>query len=309
MIDPSALAANLERGPDGLWWPRTRSPVDYPDEGNAFCFQVEDHSFWFEHRNACILAAMARYPPLGAVFDIGGGNGFVTRALVHAGLPAVVVEPGPSGARNAQSRGLDPVICSTLDDAGFAEGSLPAAGLFDVLEHIKDDAGVLRQLARLIAPGGRLYLTVPAYQWLWSNEDVISGHHRRYTRRRLSDLVHAAGFTVEFATYFFWPLPLPILLLRAIPARLGRRPTIDLDAIRRELKPPSATAVRAIMAKLSLERRRIASGRRIPIGGSCLLVARLTPRRAAAGDPVQPPHGVPPPHPRTASSRPLPPSS
>lgn len=279
MIDPRTLAANLERGADGLWWPKTRSRVDYPDEGNAFCFQVEDQSFWFQHRNACILAVMARFPPGGTVFDVGGGNGFVARALVQAGLPSVVVEPGPSGARNAQSRGLEPVICSTLDDAGFGAGSIPAAGLFDVLEHIDDDRGVLQRLHTVIAPGGRLYLTVPAYRWLWSNEDVISGHHRRYTTRTLAQVVAAAGFTVEYATYFFWPLTLPILLLRAIPARLGQRPTVDLDAIRRELKPPSAAAVHTIMAVLSLERRWLARGRRIPTGSSCLLVARRAPTR------------------------------
>jgi hypothetical protein len=79
---------------------------------------------------------------------------------------------------------------------------------------------------------------------------------------------------VEYASYFFWPLPLPILLLRALPARLGRQPTVDLDAIRRELKPPSAAAVRAIMAVLSLERRWLARGGQIPTGSSCLLVAR-----------------------------------
>jgi SAM-dependent methyltransferase len=284
VIDPSALAANLERGADGLWWPKTRSRVDYPDEGNAFCFQVEDHSFWFHHRNACILAVMARFPPGGAVFDIGGGNGFVARALVQAGLPSVVVEPGPAGARNAQARGLDPVICSTLDDAGFGNGALPAAGLFDVLEHIDDHRGVLQRLATLIAPGGRLYLTVPAYQWLWSNEDAISGHHRRYTRRSLSTLVQAAGFAVEFSSYLFWPLPLPILLFRALPARLGRRPTVDLDAIRRELKPPSGPAIRAMTAVLNLERRWLERGGRVPTGGSCLLVAR---RPATVDSPVR----------------------
>jgi SAM-dependent methyltransferase len=274
MTDPRTFANNLEPGDDGLWWPRTRSAVDYPDEGNAFCFQVEDGSFWFHHRNACLLAVMARFPPAGTVFDIGGGNGFVARALVTAGHHAIVVEPGPAGARNAQSRGLSPVICSTLDDAGFARGSMPAAGLFDVLEHIADDAGVLRRLAELLQDRGRLYLTVPAYQWLWSNEDDISGHHRRYTTRSLTRVLEASGFAVEFASYFFAPLPLPILLLRALPARLGHRPAVDLDAIKRELKPPSGIAVDALTALLGAEQRWLARGRTIPTGGSCLVVAR-----------------------------------
>ena len=273
MIDLRDIASNLEPGPDGLWSPPRRSRVDYPDEGNAFCFQVEDASFWFRHRNACILEAVARFPPAGAVFDIGGGNGFVARALAAAGYPAVVVEPGPTGASNARARGLSPVVCSTLDDAGFRAGSLPAAGLFDVLEHIEDDRGFLRRVWGLLQPGGRLYLTVPAYAWLWSAEDDLGGHHRRYTRRSLAEVAVEAGFDVDFSTYFFWPLPLPILLVRAIPSRLGHRPPADLDAIRRELKPPTGPAVRAIAALLDLERRWLARGGRVPMGGSCLLVA------------------------------------
>ncbi len=274
MIDLTAIASNLQPGPDGLWHPRSRSAFDYPDEGNAFCFQVEDHSFWFRHRNACILDAVRRRPPAGAIFDIGGGNGFVARALAQAGFDAVVVEPGPTGARNAQARGLAPVVCAALDDAGFAPGSLPAAGLFDVLEHMADDRTVLEQLAQLLPRDGRLYLTVPAYQWLWSTDDDLGGHHRRYSRRSLRRVVTAAGFDVEYATQMFWPLPLPILLLRALPSRLGIRPKADVEAIREELQPRESAGVSVLEALLALEARWLRRGHVIPFGGSCLMVAR-----------------------------------
>ncbi len=274
MIDLSLIAVNLERGADGLWWPRTRSTVDYPDEGNAFCFQIEDHSFWFAYRNAYVAAAVGRFPPQGPIFDIGGGNGFVARGLTDAGFPTVVVEPGPTGARNAQSRGLEPVACAALDDAGFLRGSVPAAGLFDVLEHIEDDHAALRTLHGLLPHGGRLYLTVPAYQWLWSSEDELSGHHRRYTRAGLARLLTRAGFVVELGTYVFWPLPVPILLLRAIPTRLGIRPEVNLDAVRNELKPQQGIAVKALTSLLDIERWWIGRGGTVPFGGSCLMVAR-----------------------------------
>lgn len=274
MIDLTAIAANLQQGPDGLWHARSRSTYDYPDEGNAFCFQVEDHSFWFRHRNACILDAVRRWPPSGAIFDIGGGNGFVARALVRAGYDAVVVEPGPAGARNAQARGLAPVVCAALADAGFGPGTLPAAGLFDVLEHMADDRAVLEELARLVPRGGRLYLTVPAYQWLWSADDDLGGHHRRYTSGSLGRVVEQAGFAVEYSTQMFWPLPLPILLLRALPSRLGLRTTADLDAIRGELQPRDSVAVKALAMLLEGEARWLRRGRRLPFGGSCLMVAR-----------------------------------
>ena len=274
VIDLSAIASNLQQGPDGLWHPRSRSRFDYPDEGNAFCFQVEDHSFWFRHRNACILEAVRRFPPSGPVFDIGGGNGFVARALVQAGYDAIVVEPGVAGALNAQARGLAPVVCAALDDAGFTPGGLPAAGLFDVLEHMADDRLVLEQLARLLPRDGRLYLTVPAYQWLWSSDDEVSGHHRRYSGRSLRRVVERAGFAVEYATQIFAPLPLPVLFMRALPSRLGLRSSADTDAIRDELQPQENVLTRALGAVLELEARWLRSGRRLPFGGSCLLVAR-----------------------------------
>jgi SAM-dependent methyltransferase len=273
VIDLRAIATGLEPGPDGLWHPRSRSRVDYPDEGNAFCYQIEDQSFWFRYRNLYILDAVRRFPPAGVVFDVGGGNGFVARALVHAGFPAIVVEPGSAGAHNALSRGLSPVVCAALDDAGFVPESMPAVGLFDVLEHMADDRGVLGTVASLLQPGGRLYLTVPAYQWLWSGEDELSGHHRRYTLRVLGRAIEDAGLEIVYRTYLFWPLPLPILLLRAIPTRLGFRPAVDPDAIRRELQPREGLAVRALTTLLDAEIWWLRRGRRVPFGGSCLIVA------------------------------------
>jgi SAM-dependent methyltransferase len=274
VIDLHTIATGLEPGPDGLWHPRARARVDYPDEGHAFCFQIEDHSFWFRYRNTYILDAIRRFPPSGAVFDIGGGNGFVARAMVQAGFPAIVVEPGAAGAQNALSRGLSPVVCATLDDAGFVPESMPAAGLFDVLEHMSDDRAVLQTIRRLLHPGGRLYLTVPAYQWLWSSEDELSGHHRRYTLSGLRRVTEQAGLAIEYGTYLFWPLPLPILLLRAVPTRLGLRRALDPDTIQRELQPREGLAVRALTTLLDLEVWWLRGGRRVPYGGSCLLVAR-----------------------------------
>ena len=91
-------------------------------------------------------------------------------AIKNAGFDAVVIEPGIQGAMNARNRGLSPVICSTLEDAGFKDHLIPAVGLFDLLEHIKDDISFLKTVKDLLIPGGRLYITVPAYSFLWSVE-------------------------------------------------------------------------------------------------------------------------------------------
>ena len=206
---------------DGIWQPRAISAVSYPEGGNDVCFQVEDLSYWFSHRNACILSVLQLHPPDGMIYDIGGGNGFVAAALQAAGYEATLVEPG-CGVLNARQRGVQNVVQAALQDAGFREGTLQAACAFDVVEHIEDDLAFLKSLKSLLKPGGRFFLSVPAAQSLWSDQDVYAGHFRRYSRHTLVHLLKSAGFTVEFVSYFFTWLVLPLFLLRALPYRMRR---------------------------------------------------------------------------------------
>jgi SAM-dependent methyltransferase len=274
MMDLAQLATNLSRDPIGLWVERTppaTAPLSYPEAGNAVCAEIEDRSFWFRHRNRCILAAMSRHPPGGTVFDVGGGNGAVSRELVRHGIDTVLVEPGRTGAENAHRAGLADVVCATLDGAGFRDHSLPAVGLFDVIEHIEQDGAFLDRVRRALVPGGRLYLTVPAYQAIWSAEDDRAGHFRRYTRRSLCSLLATHSFAVDQATYFFWCLPAPIFLLRSLPSRVGLRGGRDTDrAVREHAASRGAAALQRLLA---WEPAAIAHGARIPVGGSILVAA------------------------------------
>ncbi len=274
MISIGEITTNLKPLEDGVWVSKDRSEISYPEEGNQICLQVEDSSFWFKHRNDCIVEAMRQFPPTGTVLDLGGGNGFVSVAIKHAGLEALLLEPGPQGIMNAKARGLAPVICSTLQDAGFKPGTVPAAGLFDVLEHIEDDVGFLKTLKEVLVPEGRVFLTVPAYNFLRSDEDDEAGHYRRYTIRTLSDRVRAAGFEVEFASYIFFILPVPIFLFRTLPSRLWKRRRTDPARMQSEHSPPSNLAGRVLDTLFSFETRLIRNGKPIPFGGSCLVVAR-----------------------------------
>ncbi len=274
MLDLSKITAGLHQDADRIWRAPRTARVNYPDEANAFCFSVEEGSFWFLHRNAALLELLRQYPPGGWLADIGGGNGFVSLALTRAGFDTVMIEPGAVGIRNAASRGLTSLVHATLQEADFAPESVPAAGLFDVLEHVDDDRQLLRDVHRTLTPGGRLFLSVPAYASLWSTEDDLVGHHHRYTTTNLARIVEGAGFVVELATYLFAPLPLPILLLRTIPSKLGWRRTLDAEQIREELKRPPGAGSRLLTNILGLELRALRNRRRIPFGSSCLMVAR-----------------------------------
>jgi SAM-dependent methyltransferase len=274
MIDIREVADNLVPGEGGIWFAKDRLEISYPEAGNEFCYGLEEGSFWFRHRNACIVQVMAHYPPAGTIFDVGGGNGFVAMALNEAGFESILVEPAIQGVRNAAARGLSPLVCSTLEGAGFRPGALPAIGLFDVIEHIQDDLAFLKSIRGILAPGGRVYITTPAYGWLWSASDEDAGHFRRYTVRSLGAVLRTAGFAPEFASYFFASLTLPALLFRALPSRLGLRRGGDLADYRQELKP-SAGWLNQVL-ELSLRPELSSLGRRMPIpfGGSCLAVAR-----------------------------------
>jgi len=271
----SAIASNLQLGSDGLWASPTVSAISYLEGDNDVCFAVEDGSFWFAHRNQCILSAVRSFPPPGTFFDVGGGNGFVAKALQDAGIEVVLVEPGPAGARNAHRRGVSCVVRSTLQDAGFFAAPLPAVGLFDVVEHIRHDGLFLSDVHRYLVPGGRIYITVPAFRWLWSREDAVGGHQRRYTLKGLCGVLADSGFQVEFATCFFDFLIAPIFCLRALPFRLGVVPKKDnRERLRKDLQAASPAAQHMVGWFMRRELRRIAARRPVKLGGSCLVVAR-----------------------------------
>ena len=274
-IDVRALAPSLRLDAAGYWTTGAERAVSYPASGSNFCFAVEDRSFWFAHRNAAVVAAVKRFPPArGVFFDVGGGNGCVSAALKSAGYPTVVVEPSSDAAANALRRGLSPVVRATLGDAGFRDGCGGGVGLFDVLEHIAGSEDFLVSVRRCLSTDGRVYLTVPAYQSLWSADDEYAGHLRRYRKHELTNVLQRAGFVVEYVTSLFWWLPLPLLLFRTIPFRLGRG--------RRSAQPSTAEHTLAwgalrTCAELTLrfENAAVRHGISLPIGASVLAVARV----------------------------------
>lgn len=276
-IDLSLLAPGLETGEDRIWYASERQVVSYPGGGNDQCFEIEDKSFWFQHRNACIVELVKRFPPPGngPIFDVGGGNGFVAKGLMDAGWSVVLVEPGLSGARNARGRGLPHVVCATTHAAGFQEGCMSAIGVFDVVEHINDDVAFLRHLWDLLEPDGMLYVTVPAYLWAWSDEDIYAGHFRRYTKGTLTTALRAAGFKVRYISDIFSWLLVPVLLLRTLPYRLrgARRHRPAGDTMRSDHTLPALVAPLA-NAVHRLELKKLSRNMPLSLGSSLICAAQ-----------------------------------
>jgi len=278
-MDISRLGRGLAKDNDGIWRPaNTRShALSFPATGHGVCYQIEDESFWFAHRSACITSALARAHVGGPFLDVGGGNGAVSKALERAnGLDVVLIEPGAEGARGARRRGIPHVICATLEELDIAPSSFGSAGLFDVAEHVADDRALFRQVHRVLQPGGLLCVTVPAYSWLWSAEDELAEHHRRYTLAGLMDALAGSGFSLRYATYLFAAFTVPVFLLRSVPHKMVRRSKDQVEHRAAEQHRSSALVRRIIDAALAPELAAVRAGRRIPFGTSCLAVAEKT---------------------------------
>lgn len=196
--------------------------VSYPEGGYDSCFSVEDHSFWFRERNNIIKYVVAQYSNRGVFLDVGGGNGFVTKALEELSLQIkpVLVEPGKQGCKNAEIRGVKEIHNKALSELQEYH-QVENIGLFDVVEHIKDDKSFLSEMHSRLYSGGKLFITVPAYQGLWSMEDIDAGHFRRYSLGSLSKLLEATGFHIEYSSGFFISLIPLIFFFRRIPFKMG----------------------------------------------------------------------------------------
>jgi SAM-dependent methyltransferase len=157
-------------------------------------------------------------------------------------------------------------VCGSTTQLPFADGSFDVVSAFDVVEHCADDERAVLELARVLTPGGRMLLSVPAYQWAWSDHDLQAGHHRRYTRRQLTDLVEGAGMRVQRATYAFCGV-FPLFLAERLRRRLAPAPGRDT-----RLPRVSFRTDRVLMALCTLDAR-LLRHHDLPFGSSVFLVA------------------------------------
>jgi len=142
----------------------------------------------------CLLAWC---PPRGRVLDFGAGNGRFARALRAEGHDVHAVEPDPALRARMEADGI-PTFGAL---PGPDEPRFGAVYSINVLEHVEDDHGLLRDLHDRLVPGGRLLLYTPAFAVLFSANDVRVGHVRRYRRASLSAAVGQAGLRVDSVEY------------------------------------------------------------------------------------------------------------
>lgn len=192
--------------------------------------EVGESGWWYSTRSRVLTEVMRKFPIRGVLWDIGAGSGIVGHDLARDGIESISVEPSVSGASLSTRRG-NSTICGVLQEVALPDNSIAGVGMFDVLEHLEDRSRMLMEIHRVLSPGGRLFLTLPAIQSLWSQMDDDAGHQLRYSKSEILKALHAAGFQVEWNRYFFL-LSLPVVLLvRVLPYRFGRRELLSTDSM------------------------------------------------------------------------------
>jgi SAM-dependent methyltransferase len=237
----------------------------------------EDSHWWFASRTRALLGLLDRELAENnlRVLDVGCGAGNMILHLSRYGS-VVGIDNNPAPLEIAHQRGYDARL-SQAEDMPFEDESFDLVTTLDVLEHTEDDLRILRECHRVCADGGLVAITVPAFQWLWSHNDVINDHKRRYSRSDLRAKLAQAGFSVTRMTYnncFIFPVAAPLILARRRAQREPElaSPSSDQAAYQVEMEPasPPVNAILTAVGRLEAAALRVAD---LPFGTSIICLA------------------------------------
>ena len=177
---------------------------------------IQDRHWWVKARKEIVINLFEKYLDSGSldILEIGFGTGGVLEAVSRYGKTwgmdnAEAVEYTKKRYPSDRLReGRLP------DKVSFPENSFDRLIMLDVLEHIEDDFLSLKKTAKLLRSGGILFLTVPAFNFLWSKHDEDAMHMRRYSRGEIIQKLKEAGFDIVKCSYFNTFLFAPIVIAK-----------------------------------------------------------------------------------------------
>ncbi len=192
--------------------------------------ELEESHWWFRGRRTVYLGLLeshlAEKRPARAL-DLGCGMGGFLPGLSEITTRVFPADISLESLAYCEERGFRGATLVDGYALPYADNSFDLVCMFDAIEHIPDDVAVMREVARILAPGGHVFVSVPAYQFLFSNNDAIAQHQRRYTRSMLHRVFDSAGLTVERNTHtnvLLFPLILPfVLAVKCLEALVPRR--------------------------------------------------------------------------------------
>jgi len=194
-------------------------------------YEVEDAHWWYAGRRRIVeslVSAISRtlttQRPI--ILDVGCGTGANLELLARFG-EVEGVDISDDALSFCRQRGYTNVRRGAAQLLPFEDNVFDLVTALDVVEHLDDDLGSLREMRRVLKPNGRVLLFVPAFMFLWGVQDDVSNHRRRYTLKELLSVASEAGFEIERASYANITFFVPILLVRTLMRITRLRPATE----------------------------------------------------------------------------------
>ncbi len=199
--------------------------------------KIGDH--WYYQSKAKAMERALDGLEVSTALDIGSGSGFFASHLLQNSDIQQIDCVDTSYEADGEETFAGGKVLRQRRDLNDALTGVDLAVLMDVCEHVEDDTGLLRATVERVAPGGHVFVTVPAFQWLWSGHDDFLGHVRRYTLPEVEALFERAGLVVDSGHYFFG-----LVFPAAAAQRLvGRRSTDQKPASKLKVYSPVLNGV------------------------------------------------------------------
>ncbi|MGQ0762870.1 MAG: class I SAM-dependent methyltransferase [Acidobacteriota bacterium] len=259
--------------------PREMMQHTYP-----ILYQLEESHWWHIGRRHIIASFVKQiceqvtdHRP--RILDVGCGTGGNLKLLSQFGN-AEGVDISADALAFCRERGLE-VKAGAAEDLPYEDATFDLVTALDVVEHLDDDVAGLREMRRVLRPGGRILIFVPTFMWLWGVQDDISHHRRRYRLPALRRVLTEAGFKVERTTYANITFLPPTFLGRLFMRLTGFKPESEAHI--------NISALNPLFARILGAEATFLRFMNFPLGVSGLCVARAgsspTNRGPRAGSP------------------------
>jgi len=167
--------------------------------------ELDQTHWWYTARRRILSAVITRHirpAPDARILEIGCGTGHNVPMLRGFGTVDAVELDDDARAVASDRLGIAVAKAALPSLDGLPEGQYDLIALLDVIEHVEQDREGLASIRRRLRPGGRILITVPAHQWMWSAHDRLNHHFRRYSAKSLRSLVEGSGLRIEKLSYF-----------------------------------------------------------------------------------------------------------
>jgi len=179
-------------------------------------YDLEHRYWWFIGRRKLVKWLLGKHNPNGReslLFDLGCGTGFNLSSFVGE-FKCIGSDISAQALEFCSERNLQGLFSCQAESVALKSESVDLVTALDVLEHVREDIKALKEINRILKPGGKLIAIVPAYSFLWSEHDEALHHYRRYVAREMRAKLTACGFDIERSSYFIAALFFPILFFR-----------------------------------------------------------------------------------------------